>query len=207
MSRLSYKHFFERNTGISYLLIVVDQGSAVEMMNLDDYQMGAKDFFHVMSHHTDRITCMRVFSRGSRNLLVTSSRDHSIRMSWKGYCLQCFKGHNGPVSSLSNELLGEDSSSILASGGQDGTVRLWSLRSSSEEEDRYLKATLHGHEKPVELMSVSGHNSSMLVTISRDSKVMVWDTASATSSDLGSSCCVGMTSVPGKPIAMSHYVM
>jgi WD40 repeat protein len=80
----------------------------------------------------------------------------SFILAFKGYCLQCFKGHNGPVSSLSNELLGEDSSSILASGGQDGTVRLWSLRSSSEEEDRYLKATLHGHEKPVELMSVSG---------------------------------------------------
>lgn len=35
--------------------------------------------------------------------------------------------------------------------------------------------------------------------------MMVWDTASATSSDLGSSCCVGMTSVPGKPIDMKCH--
>lgn len=59
--------------------------------------------------------------------------------------------------SLSNKLLGEDNSKILASGGDDGTVRLWSLNSSGKRGQQALKATLYGHEKPVNLMVVAGY--------------------------------------------------
>ena len=68
------------------------------------------------------------------------------------------RGHNGPVLSLSNKLLGEDSCKVLASGGEDGTVRLWSLSSSGKQGQRALKATFYGHEKPVNLMSVAGYD-------------------------------------------------
>jgi F-box/WD-40 domain protein 7 len=78
--------------------------------------------------------------------------------------LRCLRGHNGPVLSLSNKLLGEDGSKVLASGGEDGTVRLWSLSSSGKRGQRALKATLYGHEKPVNLMSVSGYEFVFTVT-------------------------------------------
>ncbi|RDX64743.1 TAF5-like RNA polymerase II/CBP-associated factor-associated protein, partial [Mucuna pruriens] len=144
-------------------------------------------------------------TQGEQNVLVTSSCDHSIRLWWKGLSLRCFRGHNGPVLSLSNKLLGEDSSKVLASGGEDGTVRLWSLSSSGRRGQRALKATLYGHEKPVNLMSVAGHKTSLLVTISRDSKVRVWDTGTATSSAVRTSCCVGMTSVPGTSVSLKCH--
>ena len=67
------------------------------------------------------------------------------------------KGHNGPVLSLSNKLLGEDDSKVLASGGEDGTVRLWSLSTNGKRVKSALKATLYGHEKPVNFLSVSGY--------------------------------------------------
>ncbi|XP_047162075.1 mitochondrial division protein 1-like [Vigna umbellata] len=194
------------------------QGSLVKMMDLDGYLKGTTDFFHTLSDHKARITCMRLFSlneatslfRGKtlgeeQSVLVTSSCDHSIRLWWKGSSLRCFRGHNGPVLSLSNKLLGEDSSKVLASGGEDGTVRLWSLSSSGGRGQRALKATLYGHEKPVNIMSIAGHKTSLLATISRDSKVRVWDTATATSSAVRASCCVGMTSVPGTPVNMKCH--
>jgi F-box/WD-40 domain protein 7 len=78
--------------------------------------------------------------------------------------MRCLRGHNGPVLSLSNKLLGEDGSKVLASGGEDGTVRLWSLSSSGKRGQRALKATLYGHEKPVNLMSVSGYEFVFTVT-------------------------------------------
>lgn len=45
---------------------------------------------------------------------------------------------------------------MLASAGEDGTVRLWSLASSGKRGQHALKATLYRHEKPVTLMSVAG---------------------------------------------------
>ncbi|GAU47547.1 hypothetical protein TSUD_284140 [Trifolium subterraneum] len=181
--------------------VIFAQGSGAGVINFDDHQKGAEEFVHTI--HKARITCMRLFSLGEQNLVVTSSCDHSIRLWGKDSSLRCLRGHNGPVLSLSNELLGDDGSKVLASGGEDGTVRLWSLSSSGKRGQRALKATLHGHEKPVNLISVSGHKTSLLVTISRDSKVRVWDTT--TSSSVRSSCCVGTTSVPGAPINMKCH--
>lgn len=76
--------------------------------------------------------------------------------SLQGTCQRCFRGHNGPVSALSDKLLGDGTGKMLASGGEDGTVRLWSLNSSGKRGQHALKATLHGHEKPIKLMSVAG---------------------------------------------------
>lgn len=58
---------------------------------------------------------------------------------------------------LSDKLLGDDTGNIFASGGEDGTVRLWSIYSSGKRGQHALKATLHGHDKAVSLMSVAGY--------------------------------------------------
>lgn len=78
-------------------------------------------------------------------------------LSLQGSCQRCLRGHNGPVSTLSDKLLGEVGGKLLASGGEDATVRLWSLNSSGKRGQQALKATLYGHEKPVKLMSVAGY--------------------------------------------------
>ncbi|PSR87657.1 F-box/WD repeat-containing protein [Actinidia chinensis var. chinensis] len=200
-----YNHLFLNKNDI-----IFSQGSLVHIMRIDNFLSGRGSFV-TLSDHNSRITCMRLFplsdtslfrskTQRDENVLVTSSRDHSIRLWWKGSCQRCFRGHNGPVSSLSDKLLGNGNGKIFASGGVDATVRLWSLSSSGKRGQHALKATLYGHEKPVVLMSVAGHKISLLVSISKDSKVRVWDTT--TSSAVRSSCCVGTTSVPGAPVGM-----
>ena len=77
----------------------------------------------------------------------------------QGSCQRCFKGHNGPVSTLSDKLLGYENSKVLASGGEDGTVRLWSLSSNGKRGQHTPKATLYGHLKPVKLMTVAEYVS------------------------------------------------
>ncbi|OMO79204.1 hypothetical protein CCACVL1_13836 [Corchorus capsularis] len=192
--------------------IIFSQGSVVRRMKVDSFLRGGS--LVQRSDHNARITCMRLFplteislvrseTQREENVLVTSSYDHSIRLWWKGDCQRCFRGHNGAVSTLSDKFLGDGGSKVLASGGEDGTVRLWSLRSSGKRGQQALKATLYGHQKPVTLMSVAGHKTSLLVTMSKDSKVRVWDTT--TSSAIRSSCCVGMTSVPGVPVDLKCH--
>ncbi|RZB57074.1 hypothetical protein D0Y65_045954, partial [Glycine soja] len=69
-------------------------------------------------------------------------------------------GHNGPVLSLSNKLLGEDSRAKFWQVVEKMVlfvVRLWSLSSSGRHDQRALKATLYGLEKPVDLFSVAGN--------------------------------------------------
>ncbi|XP_071708340.1 THO complex subunit 3-like [Rutidosis leptorrhynchoides] len=136
------------------------------------------------------------------NVLVTSSCDDSIQLRWKGIFQRCFKGHDGPVTVLSDKLLGDEFGQVFASGGEDNTVRLWSMRSSGKQSQQDFKATLKGHEKPIVLLSVTGHNDSLLVSMSKDSKVRVWD-ASVSSSEKSS--CVGTTSVVGVPVGMKCH--
>ncbi|CAL5325102.1 unnamed protein product [Camellia sinensis] len=203
-----YNHLFLNTNEI-----IFSQSSLVHMMRIDSFLSG-KDFLVTLSDHHARITCVRLFplyetslfrseTQRNENVLVTSSCDHSIRLWWKGNCQRCFRGHNGPVSTLSDKLLGDGSGKIFASGGVDATVRLWSLSSSGKRGQHALKATLYGHEKPVVLMSVAGHKTSLLVSISKNSKVRVWDTTA--SSAVRSSCCVGVTSVPGAPVGLKCH--
>lgn len=98
-----------------------------------------------------------------------------ITLQLQGCCQRCFRGHTGPVTVLSDKLLGDENVKVFASGGEDSTVRLWSLKvkSAGKRGQHALKATLYGHEKPIAFMSVTGHNASLLVSMSKDSKVLL----------------------------------
>ncbi|KAK2966929.1 hypothetical protein RJ640_002114 [Escallonia rubra] len=195
--------------------IIFSQGPLIRIVKIASFRGGQEPLATpILTGHNARITCMRLFSlnetplfrsktQRNGNVLVTSSCDHSIRIWSKGCCQRCFRGHNGPVTTLSDKLLGNGTEKSFASGGEDGTVRLWSLSSSGKRGQHALKATLKGHEKPVVLLSVAGHKASLLVSMSKDSKVRVWDTTASSSSR--SSCCVGMTSVGGAPVGMKCH--
>lgn len=75
----------------------------------------------------------------------------------QGGARRCFKGHSGPVLSLADTLLGDSGSKILASGGEDCTVRLWSLNPSGRQHP--LVSTYRGHEKPLSFLTVAGYQS------------------------------------------------
>ncbi|KAL6838749.1 hypothetical protein ACP4OV_031463 [Aristida adscensionis] len=163
--------------------------------------------------HGARITCMRLTplidtplfrsdTQTDEKALITSSTDRTIRLCWKGRS-RCYKGHSAPVTALADKLLMDGEFKVLASGGEDCTIRLWSL--SSRAKNHPLISTFHGHERTLSLLSVAWHKSSLLVSSSKDSKVRVWDTMAPPSS--GSSSCVGSTHLnsSGPPIAMKCY--
>ena len=101
--------------------------------------------------------------------LVTSSTDRTVRLCWKGQS-RCYKGHSGPVTALADKLLDDGECKILATGGEDCTIRLWSMNTRAKKHP--LISTLHGHEKTLSLLSVawyvlSNHLNGAYSTISR----------------------------------------
>ncbi|CAO2185978.1 unnamed protein product [Urochloa humidicola] len=163
-------------------------------------------------NHGARITCMRLFSlvdtplfrsdtQKDEKALITSSTDRTIRLCWKGHS-RCYKGHSAPVTALADNFLVDSESKVLASGGEDCTIRLWSM--GTRAKNRPLIATFHGHEKALSFLSVARHKSSLLVSCSRDSKVKVWDTVAPSS---GSSSCVGSAHINSSspPVAMKCH--
>uniref|UniRef100_A0A0D9UXN3 Uncharacterized protein n=1 Tax=Leersia perrieri TaxID=77586 RepID=A0A0D9UXN3_9ORYZ len=190
--------------------IWLSQGPIARRLRVDFPEL---ELVETYKSHGARITCMRLFplidtplfrggSQTNEKALVTSSADRTVRLCWKGHS-RCFKGHSGPVTALSDKLLGNGEFKVLASGGEDCTVRLWSM--SARGKSHPLISTLHGHEKMLSLLSVAWHKPSLLVSCSKDSKVKVWDTMAPPSS--GSSSCVGSThlSTNGVPIAVKCH--
>ncbi|KAJ4752186.1 F-box/WD repeat-containing protein sel-10 [Rhynchospora pubera] len=161
-----------------------------------------------LTSHGSRITSMRLIpitdtwlSRSvtsKENMLVTSSTDRTIRLWWKGKSQRCFKGHNGPVTAIADKLVGGlGDAKLLASGGEDCTVRVWSVGSGHKN---HAVATYHGHEKPLSFLAVAWHKPSLLISISKDSKIRAWDANAS-----GSSPCVGMTSLSGIPVGIKCH--
>ncbi|KAJ1282230.1 hypothetical protein BS78_03G035600 [Paspalum vaginatum] len=185
------------------------QGPVAKKLNFD---WPEAEVVETHKNHGARITCLRLFSlidtplfrsetQKNEKALVTSSTDRTIRLCWKGHS-RCYKGHSGPVTALADKLLVDGESKILASGGEDCTIRLWSM--STRAKNHPLIATFHGHEKTLSFLSVAWHKSSLLVSCSKDSKVKVWDTVAPSS---GSSSCVGSTHLnsSGPPIAVKCH--
>ncbi|XP_056698063.1 uncharacterized protein [Spinacia oleracea] len=189
--------------------IILSQGSVVHLLKIDDFVNGKKCLVSLREHKA-RITCMSwcqwpfllqwcCCGCAAAACFFCCACDTPTQ----GSCFRCFRGHNGPVSALSDKILGDEGSKVLASGGEDGTVRLWSLSSSGKRGQHALNATLHGHEKPIKLISVSGHKTSLLVSVATDSKIRVWDSTQASASRASS--CVGMASVAGTPVGIKCF--
>ncbi|KAL2620394.1 hypothetical protein R1flu_000599 [Riccia fluitans] len=194
--------------------IAVSQGSNISIVSIGCPSQ-QPEVVRMLRDHNARITCMRLLPREmvphscrngvmgpDNNVLVTSSSDHTIRL-WGSGRPRTFRGHNVAVNTLADRLLGRSGSgAVLASGGEDGRVRLWSLNSVGGNRGKSpLVATFHAHSESVKDLIIAGHNDSLLVSTSRslNPKIRVWDVHANTTA----SGCVGTMHGPeGIPVKL-----
>ncbi|CRG88755.1 Elongator complex protein 2 [Talaromyces islandicus] len=101
--------------------------------------------FALLVGHRDKVSAVRFLTspETKSSLLLTGSVDHTIRV-WKphatsGYTFACeLAGHTGSVNAIA---VGK-ASNIVASGGADGTVRIWRLSIENDSVSGQLLQTI-----------------------------------------------------------------
>lgn len=92
-----------------------------------------------LAGHDHSVSAVR-FIPSSGNLLVSASRDHTLRI-WDintGFCVRTLQGHTGWVRDVFPSYDGR----FLLSTGDDMTARLWDISTTEPK----IKATMIGHE-------------------------------------------------------------
>ncbi|KAJ3363391.1 hypothetical protein HDU91_003014 [Kappamyces sp. JEL0680] len=115
--------------------------------------------------HTDCVYCMQLLG----DLLITGSRDHTIKM-WdlkSETCVKTLQGHAGSVLCI------QAKDNLLVSGSSDTNTKLWDI--STGEQIR----TLYGHSGPV-LNLAFDMELNVLVTGSKDRMIKVWELSTGT---------------------------
>ncbi|KAI1299028.1 WD40 repeat-containing protein [Xylaria venustula] len=139
--------------------------------------------------HDHSVSALR-FIPGSANLLVSASRDQTLKI-WDvitGFCLRTLRGHAGWVRDVFPTFDGR----YLLSAGDDMTARLWDISSTTQTES---KVTMFGHEHHIECCAIAPPTSYKLIartagldkpppldssaeyfaTGSRDKTIRLWD--------------------------------
>jgi len=146
--------------------------------------------------HDHTVSCVRF---ASPSTLVSASRDGTAKL-WdteSGFCLRTLHGHDGWVRALSIGSATERQ--LVATGGQDKTVRLWTLEGS----ETTPIAVLNGHENVVETIcfaQMDGHP--VVVSGSRDKTLRVWNLRTMsceTVLDAHENWVRALTTLPGAP--------
>ena len=78
------------------------------------------------------------------------------------------RGHSGPINTLS--FSSRKDLVILASGGQDGTIRLWDYGQGTP-----IGEALVGHTDPVRRLAFNPENGNWLASVGDDSRLILWD--------------------------------
>lgn len=107
---------------------------------------------------------------GDNRRVVTGGKDRLIRLHEPGApwrILQTFVGHTSDVHAVAFT----PDESMLASAGDDRTVRIWNTASGS------LRQTLSGHARQIPTVAVSP-DGRLLASGSRDRSIRLWELAS-----------------------------
>lgn len=141
------------------------------------YDIATMSCSYVLTGHTDGILCLDTcLSISSRVLLVTGSKDNSVRLwdSKRKSCIGVGIGHMGDVSAVS---FSKKNRNFFVSASSDRTLKVWSFDGLSDDSAEILnlkaKAVVAAHDKDINALAVAP-NDSLCCSGSKDRTARIW---------------------------------
>ncbi|XP_010240890.1 PREDICTED: transducin beta-like protein 3 [Nelumbo nucifera] len=141
------------------------------------YDLASMSCAYVLAGHTDIVlsidTCI---SSSGRTLLVTGSKDNSVRL-WdheSRCCIGVGTGHMGAVGAVA---FSKRRKNFFVSGSSDRTLKVWSFDGLLENAEQFInlktKAVVAAHDKDINSLAVAP-NDSLVCSGSQDRTACVW---------------------------------
>lgn len=141
------------------------------------YELASMSCCYVLTGHTDTVLCLDTcISNSGRTLLVTGSKDNSVRL-WEKEgqcCIGLGTGHMGAVGAVA---FSKKKKNFIVSGSSDRTLKVWSLDDLTEDGNRAInlkaKAVVAAHDKDINSLAVSPDDN-YVCSGSQDRTACVW---------------------------------
>ena len=122
-----------------------------------------------LSHHKESVRTIDFSPNG--NILYAASKDKSFSVISNGRVEgQLLKAHGNPI----NKIAHVENDHVIATGDDDGLVKLWDLRQAQHGVAKSCVMTLNEHDGSITDFAFNSQ-SKMLCSVANDGMLGVWD--------------------------------
>jgi WD40 repeat protein len=123
----------------------------------------------VFNYHTDSVRAVEFSNDG--NVIYTGSKDQSLAVITNGQMAgRIMDAHDAPISTVHHM----DSGNVIASGDDDGMIRIWDLRQAQKSKKHAIVMEFKEHEGTVNQL-VFNKEANQIVSVSNDGHLGVFD--------------------------------
>ncbi|XP_026401642.1 transducin beta-like protein 3 [Papaver somniferum] len=139
------------------------------------YDLASMSCSYVLTGHSEIVLCLDTcISSSGKTLVVTGSKDNSVRLWENSSCIGIGTGHMGAVGAVA---FSKKKNNFIVSGSSDRTLKVWSFDglqdNGSEIMNLRAKAVVAAHDKDINSLAVAP-NDNLVCSGSQDRTACVW---------------------------------
>ncbi|XP_026406605.1 transducin beta-like protein 3 [Papaver somniferum] len=139
------------------------------------YDLASMSCSYVLTGHSEIVLCLDTcISSSGKTLVVTGSKDNSVRLWENSSCIGIGTGHMGAVGAVA---FSTKKNNFIVSGSSDRTLKVWSWDGLQENGNEIMnlraKAVVAAHDKDINSLAVAP-NDNLVCSGSQDRTACVW---------------------------------
>ncbi|KAI3905054.1 hypothetical protein MKX01_017300 [Papaver californicum] len=161
--------------GDDQFLAVATNIEQISILIVRVYDLASMSCSYVLTGHSEIVLCLDtcIFSSG-KTLVVTGSKDNSVRLWENSSCIGIGTGHSGAVGAVA---FSKKQKNFIVSGSCDRILKVWSLDGLQDNGNGIMnlraKAVVAAHEKDINSLAVAP-NDNLVCSGSQDRTACVW---------------------------------